>query len=224
VIVMRDSLRPSDPVTATDVEQAVALAVAAIRGSAAPDWHARAGVLEWDCWETVEHMSDDLFAYAAQLGPKNPPLEDSVPFVCETRRPGGPASTIFADRGFGPAGLLQVFEASGALLAAMAATSPPQLRAYHPFGVADPEGFAAMGVVEILVHTHDVAQGLGIAWAPPAELCGRALGRLFPNAPTDTDRWPTLLWATGRGEIPGHPALTRWRWESAPRNDGVGGR
>ena len=27
-----------------------------------------AGDLDWDCRETVEHMADDLFAYAGQLG------------------------------------------------------------------------------------------------------------------------------------------------------------
>jgi len=68
-----------DPVTAADVEQIVTLALAAIRTAAAPDWQARAGTLDWDCWETVEHMSDDLFAYAAQLGPRRPPLSDQCP-------------------------------------------------------------------------------------------------------------------------------------------------
>jgi hypothetical protein len=100
--------RPADQVTVADVEQAVALAAPAFRGAAAADWHARVGTLEWDCRETVEHLSDDLFAYAAQLGPKTPPLHGPVPFVCEPRRPGGPANTIFADPGSGPTGLVQV--------------------------------------------------------------------------------------------------------------------
>ena len=38
-----------------------------------------------------------------------------------------------------------------------------------------------MGVVETLVHTHDVAAGLGLTWTPPAGLCARALARLFPG-------------------------------------------
>jgi hypothetical protein len=42
----------------------------------AQGWHAAAGTLQWDCWGTVEHMSDDLFSYAAQLGlPWAPPGE-----------------------------------------------------------------------------------------------------------------------------------------------------
>ncbi|HEV7896872.1 MAG TPA: hypothetical protein VGP31_03390 [Planosporangium sp.] len=179
-----------------------------------PEWQG----LEWDCWETVEHLSDDLFAYVVQLGPRTPPLDGHVPFVWESRRPGGPANTVHADREAGPAGLLRVLEASGALLVAMVRTRPSRVRAYHSYGVSDPEGFAAMGVVETLVHTHDLAEGFGLAWAPPADLCSRVLARLFPDAPATTDPWPTLLWATARAELPGHPLLTSWRRYGAPRS------
>jgi hypothetical protein len=74
-----------------------------------------------------------------------------------------------------------------------------------------------MGVVETLVHTHDVAEGLGVDWTPPADLCDRVLARLFPDAPTDTAPWPALLWATGRTELPHRPRRTEWRWYGAPR-------
>ena len=209
---------PREPVTADDVDHAVQSAVAALRQAPAEAaWDARAGSLEWDCWETVEHLSDDLFSYAAQLGPRTPPLDGVVPFVWSRGRPGGPSNVVFADRDTGPAGLLQVLEASGALLVAMVRTTPAHVRAHHVFGAADPEGFAAMGVVETLVHTHDVAEGLGIPWTPPADLCDRVLARLFPDAPADTGRWPTLLWVTGRAELPGRPRLTSWRWFGAPR-------
>ena len=43
-------------------------------------------------------------------------------------------------------------------------------------------------------------------------------GRLFPGAPETTAPWPTLLWATGRAELPGHPRLTTWRWHGTPRS------
>ncbi|MEU1056574.1 hypothetical protein [Streptomyces sp. NPDC005876] len=210
------SAAPS-PVTADDVRRAVRLAVEALRRAPAEAWDGRAGSLEWDCWETVEHLSDDLFAYAAQLGPEQPPLTGEVPFVWERRRPGGPANAVHADRAAGPAGLLQVLEASGALLTAMVRTTPPEVRAYHSFGISDPEGFAAMGVVETLVHTHDLAEGLGLPWDPPADLCARVLTRLFPDAPADTPPWPALLWATGRADLPGRPRRTTWRWHGTPR-------
>jgi hypothetical protein len=216
---MLETHGPSESVTADDVEYSVRLAVATLRGAEAPDWDAKAGSLEWTCWETVEHLADDLFSYAAQLGPERPPVDTHIPFVWSRKKPGGPANVIFADRDAGTAGLLQVLEASGALLTAMVRTTPPTVRSHHIFGVADPEGFAAMGVVETLVHMHDVAQGLGLDWRPDADLCHRVLTRLFPHAPTSTDRWTTLLWATGRAELPGQPRLTTWRWHGAPAAD-----
>lgn len=43
------------------------------------------------------------------------------------------------------------------------------MRAFHPFPFrhAGREGFAAMGIAEVLLHTHDIAEGLGIAYEPP---------------------------------------------------------
>ncbi|WP_405783088.1 hypothetical protein [Streptomyces sp. NBC_00859] len=215
--MLRSAENTPGPVSAEDLDRAVQLAVHTLRDAPAHAWDGRAGSLEWDCWETVEHLSDDLFAYAAQLGPRVPPLDTDVPFVWERRRPGGPANAIHADRAAGPSGLLQVLEASGALLVAMVRTTPPETRAHHTFGVSDPEGFAAMGIVETLVHTHDLAEGLGLVHCPPAGLCARVLARLFPDAPPAAEPWPTLLWATGRGELPGRARLTTWRWYGEPR-------
>ncbi len=210
-------VQPGDPVTADDVDHAVTLAMATMSKGAAPDWHAAAAALEWDCWETVEHMSDDLFSYAAQLGPKRPPLTAPVPFRCYARRSGGPVGAIFADPDAGPHGLLQVFEASGALLSTMVAASKPDPGEPRPFGVADPACFAAaMGVVEVLVHTHDVAQGLGLAWTPPGELGRRALSRLSPMRPRTQRRGRPCC---GR---PGEASLRVGR--RSPRGAGTPGR
>jgi hypothetical protein len=203
---------PQPPVTADDVGQAVHLAVNVLEGAPAAAWDTKAGSLEWTCWETVEHLGDDLFAYAAQLGLRTPPLTGEVPFVRHSRRPGGPVNNVHADREAGPAGLLQVLEASGALLTAMVRTAPAGVRAYHVHGVSDPEGFAAMGVVETLVHTRDLAEGLCLTWQPPADLCSRVLARLFPGTPATPNPWDALLWATGRIALPGRPRLTSWRW------------
>ncbi|GAA3217386.1 hypothetical protein [Actinocorallia longicatena] len=204
------------PVTADDLDLAVQLAVSALEEVPADAWDDKAGTLEWTCWETVEHLSDDLFAYAVQLGPRMPPRSGEVPFVWHARREGGPFNAVHADREAGPAGLLMTLESTGALLVAMARTTPPHVRAHHGFGLSDAEGFAAMGIVETLVHTHDLASGLGLRWTPPADLCIRVLYRLFPDAPLATDPWTTLLWATGRADLPGRPRLTRWRWNGVP--------
>ncbi|MCH7230865.1 hypothetical protein L0U85_08380 [Glycomyces sp. L485] len=207
------------PVSASDVELAVDLSVYLLRKTELDAWDYRAGSLKWTCWETVEHIADDLFFYAAQMGPRHPPINGPVPFVCEARRGGGPANSIYADRRAGPEGLLQVLETAAALLSSMVRTASPEVRAYHVHGIADPEGFAAMGVAEILVHTHDLAEGLGFEWDPPADLCTRVLARLFPDAPADTEPWPTLLWATGRASLPGRARLKRWRWQAAPEDE-----
>ncbi|MGW0775576.1 hypothetical protein ACWD01_18445 [Streptomyces sp. NPDC002835] len=207
------------PVTADDVDLAVALAVAALRDAPPAAWDGAAGTLEWTCWETAEHLADDLFAYAVQLGPRTPPLDRGVPFHYESRRPGGPANSVHADRDAGPDGLFEVLEASGALLTAMVRTASPDLRSHHVFGASDPEGFAAMGVVETLVHTHDLAEGLGLPWEPPAGLCARVLARLFRDVPEDAAPWPALLWSTGRADLPGRPRPGAWRWYGAPLTD-----
>ncbi|MFI1096888.1 hypothetical protein [Streptomyces sp. NPDC020917] len=209
------------PVTADDVDLAVQSCLAMLR-QAPPDggaaaWGGKAGSLEWSCWETAEHLADDLFAYAVQIGPRTPPLTRDVPFVWRRTTPGGPANVVFAERDAGAEGLVQVLDACGALLTAMVRTASPEVRAHHGFGVSDPEGFAAMGVVETLVHAHDLALGLGLPWEPPAGPCARALARLFPDAPDGEAPWPALLWATGRGELPGRPRLTSWRWYGEPR-------
>lgn len=201
---------------ADDVTRAADLARRTLETALGLDWQVPAGALRWSCWETVEHMSDDLFTYAGQLGPAHPSRTAQVPFGWHGRREGGPTLTVFVEHAEGPSGLLQVFEASAAMLAAMVEVAPPDRRSFHPYGVSDPSGFAAMGVVEILVHMHDVAAGLGLTWSPPDDLCTAALRRLFRSAPSTTAPWPTLLWATGRADLPGRPAPESWRWDGTP--------
>ncbi|MEU4237404.1 DinB family protein [Actinoplanes sp. NPDC026619] len=199
-----------------DLTRTVALAREALGAVADLDWQAPAGSLTWTCWETVEHMSDDLFVYAAQLGPATPSLTTHVRFGWSRRRDGGPALTIFVDPAEGNRALLQVFESCGTMLASTVDAVPTTRQSFHEYGPSDASGFAAMGVVEVLVHMHDVAAGLGLPWTPPADLCTNALRRLFPTIPAG-DPWPTLLWATGRGELPGRPALSSWTWDGSVR-------
>jgi len=202
--------------SADDLDTSVRRSLALLAGAADADWDVPAGTLTWTCWETAEHLADDLFFYATQLGPGEPPADDHVPFAMSRHRPEGPLNSIAADRAAGVSGLLHVVDACAGLLSAMARTRPPSVRAYHVFGRADPAGFAAMGTVETLVHTHDISAGLGLSWDPPVDVCDRVLARLFPDAPAG-ERWPVLLWCTGRVELPGHPRRTSWRWEGTPR-------
>ncbi|KUO20465.1 acetyltransferase [Streptomyces dysideae] len=185
------------------VREAVAGTVALLRTATDQDWDGvKAGRLEWSCRTTVFHIAEDLIAYAAQLAGR---AQDAyVPFE------------ITLDEGTDNTGLLHVVETTGALLAAAVDTAPREVRAFHPypFRSANREGFASMGITEVLLHTHDVAEGLGLPYEPPAELCEDILARLFPHVRPGPTAWPTLLWATGRGDLPGRTPVTDWRWHN----------
>ncbi|MGW7080379.1 maleylpyruvate isomerase N-terminal domain-containing protein [Streptomyces sp. NPDC054866] len=195
-----------------DLRRVVTLAIDTLRDADPAAWEAKAGTLEWTCWETLEHLADDLFTYAARFGLAEPPTSTGLPFRTSSDRSGGPENVIFVDRASGPEGLLTILEACGGLLASVLRTAPSTTVAHHVFGPSDPEGFAAMAVVETLVHTHDITQGLNLEWSPPRGLCERVLRRLFPHVAIDFDVWQILLWATGRTALPHRPRLTEWRW------------
>jgi len=69
-----------------------------------------------------------------------------------------------------PSEVLQAVTACGGLLSSALATASPTLRAWH-WGSCDPEGFAAMGVAETLLHTHGHHAGTvrGLATTSTAE-------------------------------------------------------
>ena len=192
-------------VTADDLDTALSSVVFSLRRGVDRDWSVQAGSLEWDCWHTAEHIGDCLLSYAAQLIAR--PGSRYVRFLAA------------ADQDASPAEVLEFAETGGRILAVTARAAPPRIRAYHPTGMADPEGFAAMGCVEALVHGYDIAQGLGLSLDPPRHLCRRVLARLFPQAAAemaDADPWQALQWATGRAELPGYSRLRQWRWHGAP--------
>jgi hypothetical protein len=207
-------------VAADDLARAVALG-AEVLGKAPEDaWSQRAGSLKWDCWETIEHIATAHYLYGSQLGRRNPAEATRIVHM-EGSWPERPNLVMHANREQGPDGLLQLMEASASLLGAMVRTSSVDARVWHPLGVTDPEGCAAMGTVEVVVHAYDVAAGLAVDWTPPAEVCTRALDRLFPDVTVrDGDEpWPTLLWATGRRDLPGRERRTDWVWDNSPRSD-----
>lgn len=199
-----------------DVLRSVSLVRAAFADVPDDGWGRPAGTLSWTCWETVEHTADDLFAYAGQIAAADSPRESYLPVVWRSLRDSGPASTIFVEATGGTLGLMRVLEACGGMLAGVVDAAPASRRGWHPYGVSDPEGFAAMGVVEVLVHAWDIADTVERPWAPPADLCRKVLDRLFVDLPAHDDPWLVLLWATGRAELPGHEPRTSWQWDGRP--------
>jgi len=200
------------PALVEDLDHALRLALTALAGRPAADWERAAGPIEWTCWETAEHLADDLFGYAGQLSPPVPPLDGYVPYAVEPVRGGGPPSAIRADRSAGPEGLLRVVESAGGLFLTVLRASGPEVRAFHSAGVTDPAGYAALGLVETLVHVDDIATGLGVTWEPPPGMCARLLARIFPDVEgADEGPWATVLWACGRRELTGRGRRVGWQ-------------
>lgn len=182
-----------------DVEQAVAEMVRILSPHDLMDWQVPAGSLNWNCWTTAAHVAHDLLAYAGQLTahPTTAYLSFDLAIATDASR----------------REVLQVVTACGGLLSSALAAASPQTRAWH-WGLCDPAGFAAMGVAETLLHTHDITQDLRMPWLPPPPLCAAVLSRLFPDAPPG-DPVQILLWSTGRADLDGHPRITSWRWKAA---------
>lgn len=187
------------PMDSRDVDQAVAEMMRVLTPHESADWRRQAGTLDWSCWETAAHVAHDLLAYAGQLAA----LPDSayLPFDLVVRDDASPHD------------LLRIATGAGRLLSTALAASETSARAWH-WGPTDPSGFAALGVNETLVHTHDITEGLGIRWHPPESLCSAVLARLFPDAPPG-DPVQVLLWSTGRADLPGRPRLTSWVLKAA---------
>ena len=164
------------------------------------DWDVPAADVDWTCRQTLEHVCG--LAYGPVLAAR------SIAFrpLALTVATGAPI-----------ADLLHTAQAMARVLAEVARAAPPSTRAYHPAGMSDPGGFVAMGMDELLVHTGDIATGLGAPSAPDERLVRLVLDRLFPWWPRDAEPWTALRWANGRLDLPGAPSLgATWVWHSAP--------
>src|SRR5271165_5193865 len=156
----------------TDVSAAASASVAALAGYTDLNWQqVPAADLEWSCWQTALHMLDCLYFYAMQVVYGNP---DG--YLC---------TELALDSSASPPRLLDALSAHAELLLRIARSAGPDVRAHHNYGVSDAPGFAAMGVVETLIHTFDLVRGLNPAdqWRPPAALAAPVIARLFPHAP-----------------------------------------
>src|ERR1019366_1274078 len=188
-----------------DLRAAAGASVSALAGYTDLDWQqVPAAELEWSCRQTALHMVDCLYFYAMQIVYGNP---DG--YLC---------TELALDDSASPPRLLAALSAHAELLHRIARSADPDLRAHHNYGVSDAAGFAAMGVVETLIHTLDVVRGLNPEdqWRPPSELATPGIARLFPRAPTGGPA-DVLLSCCGRAALGELPRQTLWRWDGTVR-------
>lgn len=182
---------------------AVRAAVTSVRDLLArvPDGDADVPVMGATVTAVAQHIAGCLCWYAHDLAAGADELggTDVVPSP-ET-------SLAVASRGIG---------AWGEVLARTLDGASADERGWHPHGVADPTGFAAIGCAELLVHGNDIATALGVGWSPPAGIAGAVLARLFPEVTDVEDPVLGLLWATGRADLPGRERRTRWTYGMTP--------
>lgn len=195
-------MSPADDAAAA-LEAAVAASVDALRPTAGLDWTQPAAELTWSVRQTAEHIADCLLGYAGQVvgQPERGYVLPETPL----------------EPGMTPDDAIAVIGAAGAILASVVRTTSPEARGWHPYGVSDPVGFAAMGIVEALVHTHDIRQTAGLPWPLPEQPSAFAVARLFPDAPSGAPV-DVLLWCTGRAPLGTRPRQTTWRWDGTVRS------
>jgi len=171
---------------------AAALSAAALRPHVGADWSVRAGDLDWDVEMTVVHFIGAMAKETLYLASR------STRFI---------AIGTMRFRDATPAELVASIEPAANALANTARATPVGTLAYHGTGMTDAEGYLAMGSSEVLVHTWDACQGLGVEFAGSDEIATAVLGRTFPWVTVEETPWRTLLWAFGRVGLAGRPRL-----------------
>ncbi|ONI92821.1 hypothetical protein ALI22I_01695 [Saccharothrix sp. ALI-22-I] len=166
------------------------------------DWSTTAGGTRMSCRQMLDHITLAVTGYAGLLIAR--PQPDRPRYI---------ALRTGNDRNASVPECFESITIAATLLSHTVRATGPDVRAYHSWGTSDAPGFAAMGAVEMLVHTHDVTSSLGLDWTPPDDLAAQVVARLFPNAPTDQPPGLALLWGCGRIALPGHPQFPRERWQ-----------
>ena len=190
---------PEDLVAAAD------LATATLGPALDRDWSVRAGALDWSCRRTLDHMIDALLFFSAHIATR------AIRRLPSIRNGDADRSTTE---------LLTVLDVSAAITAELLREFGPDERAFHPAGMADRSGYLGVACEEVVMHTADIAAGLGISFAPPDELSRKIVARIFPWAPNDVPVWDALLWSTGHIALPNRERQdANWYWWCAPLSE-----
>ncbi|MDQ2682469.1 MAG: maleylpyruvate isomerase N-terminal domain-containing protein [Chloroflexota bacterium] len=195
-------------VTPEHLLRASTVCLETLRPVADRDWSIPAGGLTWTCRETIDHVADALSYYCGQLAGRRTKRVPSF-------RNGNPTASVPQ--------LLEAVQTGALILADVARAAPADARGWHRMGMADAEGFLAMGCEEILIHTWDIAQGFGLEMTVPEELAAAVLARIFPWAPTGCSAWEAHLWCSDRITLEGRDRIGEWGWHAAPIGEWAGG-
>jgi hypothetical protein len=163
------------------------------------DWSVPAGTLEWSCTVTADHAFDATLAIGVFLASRR---TDRYPDW-------GDPMTVGPDPR--PDQLVEAIAVAGRLVAGVAATTPPDAEAIlmrNPVVLAPPRDFPARAALEAILHGHDVAQGLDVAFDPPRDVCERLRdhtrdwrhwsGNVWPPLQFTDDPWVDIVTASGR--------------------------
>lgn len=164
------------------------------------DWSAAAGTLEWSCTKTADHAYDAVLAVGFFLASRR---QDRYPEL---------AGVINGGATPWPSQLVEAIAVAGRVVAGVVATTPEDSRAIiwrrpEPT-LAPPADFAPRAGLEMILHGHDVAAGLGVPFEPPDALCRRLRDHThewphwsaagWHRLPRTTDPWHDLLDGSGR--------------------------
>jgi hypothetical protein len=155
------------------------------------DWSAQAGTLDWTCWQTLDHMVDCVFSYALQLASRAP---QGFPPLGELH---GLPEAQAGDLLVALTGITELF---GTFLRFV----PTDVEASDGVVALKPDDWAARAAYELLIHTHDIATGLGTSFFPPLAIASWVVDS--PNlwmldrtaASPGGDAWESLLMCSGR--------------------------
>lgn len=170
------------------------------------DWESKTPDLEWTQSETAIHTMRACLEYSYQVVGKRMNSYQPVLF-------GKKEQAI-------PVEYLPMISTAAKVLQKVIRDSDSTDRAWHSYGVSDPIGFAAMGVVEISVHTYDLAKGFGIDFVPNSMAAEFAIDRLFSGTtkyPDYNNHGDLLLWLAGRIELSDMPRRQGWKWDGSLR-------
>ena len=185
--------------TVDDLFALVELVSAGWLGAADCDWSAPAATVEWSCLATADHAVDCVYAPAMFLASRR---VDAYPEVGLNVMLGADAT---------PARLVESLRIAAQFVSGVVHDAPDDVRAVifrrPSILVGEPPDFVPRAAVELMLHAHDIAAGLGIEFEPPPDLCRRLRehtrpwpmwGIYWKPLGDSDDPWGDLLTASGR--------------------------